>query len=112
MRGPRYDWATHGLIGSKAATQGVRLHLRGVVGVYTDVPPPNLNADKGLIKGDAELGEIDYCFAAVRSDPADEHRSRQSRENQCYPHGAPVQPAIRTQIGVAAEVPILRVTVQ
>ena len=49
--------------------------LGGVVAVDADVAPVDLDADKGLGKDDAQtLGEIDDRVAAVRSDPADEHR--------------------------------------
>src|SRR5215510_3940994 len=51
-------------------------NLRGVVGVYADVTPINLDADKGFIEDDAKaLGKVDDGVAAVRPDPADEHRS-------------------------------------
>ena len=47
----------------------IRGHLGGVVAVDTDEAPIDLDADKGLVKGDAQtLGEIDNRVAAVRPD--------------------------------------------
>ena len=48
--------------------------LGGIVAVYADVAPIDLDADKGLVKGDAQtLSEINDRVAAVRPDSADKH---------------------------------------
>src|SRR6185437_11883859 len=50
--------------------------LGSIVAVDADVAPIDLDADEGLVKGDAQaLGEIDDRVAAVCPDSADEHRS-------------------------------------
>jgi hypothetical protein len=44
--------------------------------VNTDVAPIELDADKRLVKGDAQtLGEIDNRVSAIRPDPANQHGS-------------------------------------
>ena len=51
-------------------------HLGGVVPVDADVASINLDADKGLVKGDAQtLCESHDRVGAVRPDSSDEHRS-------------------------------------
>src|SRR5262245_31852154 len=50
--------------------------LGGVVAIDADVAPIDLDAYKGLVKGDAQtLGEINDRVGAVRPDSGDEHRS-------------------------------------
>jgi hypothetical protein len=47
-------------------------HLGGVVAIDADVTPIDLDADKGLVKGDAQTpGENDNRVAAVRLDSCD-----------------------------------------
>ena len=118
MRCPGHDWATHGLTGSKAATQGVRLRAvrqdtHAVSSAYMrmyrpSTPMPTKGSSKAMHRRWARSTTASLLSVRILPMSIDSRKSARSVLSAL----APVQPAIRARIDVAAEVRILRVTVQ